>query len=141
MIPQSPGGRNCQLPGGRQAQDLITCRRAAGLDPDAKLGVDLLFDDNSYTEMFNALRLAPTVDERTDNRTADQDPLRAKSPRPSMQKKEDMRPTASTLPKQTAVDKVLSAVSCHRPCPPGTGKTTTLVQAIKPSSKGGRPSS
>ena len=33
---------------------------------DGKLGVDLLFDDNSYTEMFSALRLAPTVDERTD---------------------------------------------------------------------------
>jgi len=44
---------------GATAQDLITCRRAAGLTVTASWGLDLLFDDNSYTEMFNALRLGP----------------------------------------------------------------------------------
>lgn len=99
---------------------------------DGKLGVDLLFDDNSYAEMFNALRLAPTVDEKTDKGrlvrilTGERSPTFQK-PDQSAPAKNDLNPS-----QQTAVEKILSAnelAIVHGP--PGTGKTTTLVQAIK----------
>ncbi|HVU54326.1 MAG TPA: AAA domain-containing protein [Puia sp.] len=98
---------------------------------DGKLGVDLLFDDNSYTEMFNALRLAPAVEERKPAGRLIRILLGEQSPtfqslgtRPAVK---DLNPS-----QQAAVDKILSAnelAVVHGP--PGTGKTTTLVQAIK----------
>lgn len=99
---------------------------------DGKLGIDLLFDDNSYTEMFNALRLAPTIDEKTDKGRLVRILTGERSP--TFQKPDRNAPAKNNLnhSQQTAVEKILSAnelAIVHGP--PGTGKTTTLVQAIK----------
>jgi len=98
---------------------------------DGKLGVDLLFDDNSYTEMFNALKQAPAVDERSPGGRLIRILLGEQSPAFQSQGAypaiKDLNPS-----QQTAVEKILSAgelAIVHGP--PGTGKTTTLVQAIK----------
>ena len=98
---------------------------------DGKLGIDLLFDDNSYDEMQNALKNASSLEENTDEG------------RLTRILTGERKPTFKTdLPfynapklnesQQGAVNKILSAnelAIVHGP--PGTGKTTTLVEAIK----------
>lgn len=98
---------------------------------DGKLGVDLLFDDNSYNEMQNALKQAAASLEKPEEAhlikvlTGQQDasfmPQKLAVPLPDL-----------NASQQTAVNKILCArelAIVHGP--PGTGKTTTLVQAIK----------
>lgn len=99
---------------------------------DGKLGVDVLFDDNSYAEMEGALRQAEVRAEKggEDGRlmnvlTGEQVPTF----QPGLPAFVHATLHASQL---AAVDKILSAnelAIVHGP--PGTGKTTTLVQAIK----------
>lgn len=101
---------------------------------DGKLGIDLLFDDNSYDEMQAALKLANEILEKPEGNlvkilTAEKKPT----------SKTDLHPIS--IPKlnesqNVALNKILSAnelAIVHGP--PGTGKTTTLVQAIKALSK------
>jgi superfamily I DNA and/or RNA helicase len=102
---------------------------------DGKLGVDLLFDDNSYTEMFNALKQAPATDEKKPEGRLIKILSGGISP--------GFHPPRSSAEKsgigqnlnksqQAAIEKILLAnelAIVHGP--PGTGKTTTLVQAIK----------
>lgn len=98
---------------------------------NGKLGVDILFDDNSYDEMQNAIRQAIALNEKREEGklvrilTGSQDPVfetyTSPVPFPSL-----------NASQQEAVNKILSAEDLaivHGP--PGTGKTTTLVQAIK----------
>ena len=98
---------------------------------DGKLGIDVLFDDNSYDEMQNALKLAMTLSDKhgegrivnvlTGSAKPGFDTDVYKYPMPRLNSRQ-----------QEAVDKILAAEDLaivHGP--PGTGKTTTLVQAIK----------
>ena len=96
---------------------------------DGKLGVELLFDDNSYDEMQNALKAAAEQAEKgnelvqllTNAKQADFKPLPYSFSNGSLNDYQNL-----------AVSKILSANALavvHGP--PGTGKTTTLVQAIK----------
>ncbi|MFD1139557.1 AAA domain-containing protein [Larkinella insperata] len=97
---------------------------------DGKLGVELLFDDKSYDEMQDALKLASTLTEKPQNRLVQ---ILTGQASPTF------HPDLPPLPmpqlnesQQRAVDKIRAAnelAIVHGP--PGTGKTTTLVQAIK----------
>lgn len=98
---------------------------------DGKLGVDLLFDNNSYDEMNNALKQAVSLSEdSTKNKL-----IRILAGREKPDFKLDSHQYIAeklNVSQREAVNKILSAnqlAVVHGP--PGTGKTTTLVQAIK----------
>jgi ATP-dependent RNA/DNA helicase IGHMBP2 len=93
---------------------------------EGKLGVELLFDNNSYYEMQSALKQAdnaksnPLIEVLTGTRPA------------SFNNIESNIIKELNEGQQAAVNKILNAQELaivHGP--PGTGKTTTLVQAIK----------
>ena len=99
-----------------------------------KLGVDAVFDENSYTEMESALKLAPVLAEKKEEGrlikilTGQSDPefkaLNNSNPFNYTQSLNSIQ--------QQAIQKILAAndlAIVHGP--PGTGKTTTLVEAIK----------
>jgi len=101
---------------------------------DGKLGIDLLFDNNSYNEMHNALKLASDYIHNPEKKersrlikilTGEINPtFSAKIAYPTIHQLNTIQ--------QLAVNKILAAQDLaivHGP--PGTGKTTTLVQAIK----------
>ncbi|TDE11323.1 AAA domain-containing protein [Dyadobacter psychrotolerans] len=98
---------------------------------DGKLGVDLLFDDNSYDEMQSALRSASLLAEKPDEGRLVN--VLTGFKQPTFQ--QDIYPyqiPRLNISQQAAVAKILAAnelAIIHGP--PGTGKTTTLVQAIK----------
>ncbi len=93
-----------------------------------KLGVDLLFDENSYEEMRFALRQAAQVAEK--NRLVQ---VLTGAKTPTFYKQEKLQiPDELNEAQQAAVLQILTAEDLavvHGP--PGTGKTTTLVAAIK----------
>jgi ATP-dependent RNA/DNA helicase IGHMBP2 len=106
---------------------------------DGKLGIDVLFDDNSYDEMQAALQTALKLATESSDKPEDSADRRSlikiligeKAPtfRSDLPKISIPKLNSSQL---SAVDKILSAnelAIVHGP--PGTGKTTTLVQAIK----------
>ena len=97
---------------------------------DGKLGIDVLFDDNSYDEMQSALKLADELSDKPEGNlvrilTGEKAPTFHKDlPKISIPK--------LNISQLSAVDKILTAnelAIIHGP--PGTGKTTTLVQSIK----------
>jgi ATP-dependent RNA/DNA helicase IGHMBP2 len=98
---------------------------------DGKLGIDLLFDDNSYDEMQAALKAASQLTESTEQGRLIQ--VLTGSHQPSFNDKLVFRSIpALNASQQLAVEKILSAneiAVVHGP--PGTGKTTTVVQAVK----------
>lgn len=93
---------------------------------DGKLGVDVLFDNNSYEEMFLALKNAEKDESEhirilSGEKTAS---FKSEDPKYNNHKLNESQ--------NKAVNKVLNAnylAIIHGP--PGTGKTTTIVQAIK----------
>ncbi|WP_316836143.1 AAA domain-containing protein [Pedobacter nutrimenti] len=97
---------------------------------DGKLGVELLFDNNSYEEMKMALKAAASTDEKSRSWPMIQVLLGARQA--TFHK--EIKPFAGkglNHSQQSAVDQILMAnelAVVHGP--PGTGKTTTLVQAI-----------
>ena len=98
---------------------------------DGKLGIDLLFDDNSYDEMQNALKNASSLEENTDEGRLTRILTGEKKPTFKTDLPFYNAPKLNES-QQGAVNKILSAnelAIVHGP--PGTGKTTTLVEAIK----------
>jgi ATP-dependent RNA/DNA helicase IGHMBP2 len=97
---------------------------------DGKLGIELLFDNNSYDEMQNALKQASALKEKPEGHlikilTGEQEPSFSQQP-------VYLNFNGLNLSQQSAVQKIVTAQDVaiiHGP--PGTGKTTTLVQAIK----------
>lgn len=98
---------------------------------NGKIGIDLLFDDNSYDEMQSALKVA---DARSENDKENHliSVLTGKTqPTFNTVLKPVANPSLNTK-QLDAVNRILAAnelAIVHGP--PGTGKTTTLVQAIK----------
>jgi ATP-dependent RNA/DNA helicase IGHMBP2 len=97
---------------------------------DGKLGIDAVFDENSYTEMEGALRQATAAAEKGEKSqlikvlTGEKAPSFHPVPLPPLPGLNEAQ--------QAAVAKITAASELaivHGP--PGTGKTTTLVQAIK----------
>lgn len=98
---------------------------------DGKLGVDLLFDNNSYDEMQAALKQATHLAENeAENKLIR---ILTQGDKPSFRGEEKfIIPNTLNASQQLAVNKIISAdhlAIVHGP--PGTGKTTTLVHAIK----------
>lgn len=96
-----------------------------------KLGIDAVFDENSYQEMEAALKAAPAIAEKRDESQLIH--ILAGTKKPTF-RTENFRVASTRLNRsqQAAVEKILAAnelAIVHGP--PGTGKTTTLVQAIK----------
>jgi ATP-dependent RNA/DNA helicase IGHMBP2 len=97
---------------------------------DGKLGIDVLFDDNSYDEMNSAVKAAAAVAEKPEGML-----VRILTGEKAPTFNDSLDPYKSSrlnISQQNAVNRILSAnelAVVHGP--PGTGKTTTLVQAIK----------
>ncbi|MBO9732088.1 MAG: AAA family ATPase [Chitinophaga sp.] len=98
---------------------------------DGKLGIDVLFDDNSYDEMQNALKQADALQDKSPEGKLIK--ILTGTQKPSFH--EELAPYVNprlNASQQAAVTNILRAndlAIVHGP--PGTGKTTTLVQAIK----------
>jgi superfamily I DNA and/or RNA helicase len=98
---------------------------------DGKLGIDLLFDENSYDEMQGALKLATSLQEKKEEGRLINILTGEQSPTFETQSMPVVVPVLNAS-QQEAVNKICTAnelAIVHGP--PGTGKTTTLVQAIK----------
>lgn len=97
---------------------------------NGKLGIDAIFDRNSYEEMENALKQAPVLAEKKEEGRLIN--ILTGEQQPTFQNITIHSLPALNATQQDAVTKILSAnelVVVHGP--PGTGKTTTLVQAVK----------
>ncbi len=97
---------------------------------DGKLGINIQFDDNSYTEMQKALDIAINA---RNCKTAELREILQGEIKPSFERPDEsiLIPNLN-LSQNRAIRHVLSAndvAVIHGP--PGTGKTTTLVQAIR----------
>jgi len=117
--------------GGNRLKMLLRTDELPDWASDGKLGVDILFDDNSYDQMQAALKLAMATEEKSP--TGRLVRILTGSTTPTFDT--TMSPYTNAKlndSQQAAVNKLLQANELgivHGP--PGTGKTTTLVQAIK----------
>ncbi len=97
---------------------------------DGKLGVDAVFDEASYSEMEQALRIATTVSEKRDEGRLIR--ILTGMEAPTFNERQQSLPYSRLNEKQAeAAQRILAAnelAIVHGP--PGTGKTTTLVDAI-----------
>jgi ATP-dependent RNA/DNA helicase IGHMBP2 len=101
---------------------------------DGKLGVDVLFDDNSYEEMQSALKQAIAIINKESNaQNASLIQILTGEKKPTFHENVPAQAFANlNSSQQIAVNKILNSnelAVIHGP--PGTGKTTTLIQAIK----------
>ena len=98
---------------------------------DGKLGIDLLFDDNSYDEMQSALKQAnERIEKNKDARLPKI--LIGKEPPVFHPQQHQIQFPKLNASQGLAVNRILEAQDLsivHGP--PGTGKTTTLVEAVK----------
>ncbi|WP_080054821.1 AAA domain-containing protein [Spirosoma aerolatum] len=97
---------------------------------DGKLGIEVLFDENSYNEMEQALKTANTLSSKADSRLIQ---ILTGEKAPTFHSETPTLTLPRLNPSQVAaVEKIVAAnelAIVHGP--PGTGKTTTLIQAIK----------
>ncbi|SEP08383.1 AAA domain-containing protein [Mucilaginibacter sp. OK283] len=96
---------------------------------DGKLGIDLLFDNNSYDEMFKAIKQASALGEKPEGRLVNI--LSGKTSPVFADAAQPLNISRLNTSQLAAVNKIVTAQDLaiiHGP--PGTGKTTTLVQAI-----------
>jgi Cdc6-like AAA superfamily ATPase len=98
---------------------------------EGKLGIDLLFDDNSYDEMESALKLAAKLQQEPGKNRLIR-VLTGATAAAFANTDPKVQLPGLNASQNAAAAKILSAQDLaivHGP--PGTGKTTTLVQAIK----------
>ena len=113
---------------GRMVVVLPSVQALSALSTLDELGVQLHFDDTSYKTMFAALR---EVMEAKENRLAHLREVLLGEINPASRELSTMRFPWLNVSQERAVNQVLSArevAVVHGP--PGTGKTTTLVEAI-----------
>lgn len=98
---------------------------------NGKLGIDLLFDENSYDEMFGALKTAESLSDDDKDGHLVQTLIGNKQPTFN----NITSPSISEKLNHSQVDAVRKIIAANELAivhgPPGTGKTTTLVAAIK----------
>jgi ATP-dependent RNA/DNA helicase IGHMBP2 len=117
--------------GGNRLKLTLNTEELPDWSRNGKLGIDLLFDDNSYDEMQKALKLADKLAD--DNKDGHLTRVLTGQTAPSFIPETIHYPLKGlNESQQFAVQKIVEAQELavvHGP--PGTGKTTTLVQAIK----------
>lgn len=97
---------------------------------NGKLGIDLVFDENSYFEMEKALKSASSLAEN--NKEGHLVQVITGIKQPTFNVKEQIPATSLNKMQHEAIKRIVAAnelAIVHGP--PGTGKTTTLVEAIK----------
>lgn len=98
---------------------------------NGKLGIDAVFDKNSYDEMENALKQASSKADKKEENLLINVLTGLKKPTFNTNVTSSLVSGLNAL-QQTTVEKILAAnelAIVHGP--PGTGKTTTIVQAVK----------
>lgn len=98
---------------------------------EGKLGIDLLFDDNSYDEMHQALKKAKALDLEKEEFRLVKVLTGGTKPRVSSERIPYQNKGLNER-QEDAVQQILESkdlMIVHGP--PGTGKTTTLVQAVR----------
>lgn len=117
--------------GGNRLKLTLNTEELPDWSRNGKLGIDLLFDDNSYDEMQKALKLAAKLID--DNKDGHLTRVLTGQSAPAFIPETIHYPLQGLNDSQRqAVQKIIEAQELaivHGP--PGTGKTTTLVQAIK----------
>ena len=97
---------------------------------NGKLGVDAVFDENSYQEMETALKSAAAINEHKEGELVSV--LTGQKKPTFYEYRENVHVPELNVIQQQAIKRIIEAnelVIVHGP--PGTGKTTTLVHAIK----------